>query len=226
VSRVIDAQGSTNTRDPEQLRVAIGELRAVHSLLAQHAEISAGMPSISMERAAGIGDSAMVVARFIERAEGHLHALSVAQISADVIVLDADRGAWVDTPYGQPILPMVSAPTIGGLLGVCSGVTRLAAGESSGARVYPGVDVIMVTVYGAAMVAWWDLNKELRRAVCRRHQHAYIARGTPHAISNPSHQPLVAVLARSGADLTKGVEPLPELDTELRCLRARDQNIH
>ena len=112
----------------------------------------------------------------------------------------------------QPMLPMITAPRVEGVSGVCSGVTRVDAGDHSGTRVYRDADVIMVMLFGSAVVAWWDDNKEFNRVVCRRHQHVHIPRGTPHSIGNPGHVPMLAVLVQSGAELVSGVELQPELD--------------
>jgi uncharacterized RmlC-like cupin family protein len=225
---VVDARCHESVHDVAGLRAVIDELRAAHGLLSQFAQLSAEMPGVAMERAAGIGDAAVLVDRRMQSAQARLRRLTAARTAPGVVVLDPDRGSWVTTDYGQPVLPVVTAHRINGVVGVCTGVTRLAAGSDSGARVHPDVDVVMVMVFGAAVIGWWAANKEFHRAICRRRQHAHIPRGTPYFDSNPGSVPMLAVVAQPGAELTAGVELLPELDSEVaeHFQRAADKGVH
>jgi uncharacterized RmlC-like cupin family protein len=198
--------------DSVRLQAALDELRATHGLLSQFAETTAEMPGLALEHAAGISASAALVALRIGQAQARCLELAARRARSGVVVLDPARGSWTETSYGQTVLPLVTASRVDGVLGVCSGVSRIAAGGSSGVRVHPDIDVIMVAVFGAAVIHWWDSERRLNHVTCRRHQHAHIPRGTPHAVSNPGSVPMLAVLVHSGADLTIKAERMAELD--------------
>lgn len=196
--------------DPDLMRAIAHELRAVHELLAQFSHLAAELPDIDLERAAGIGAAAALVAgrlRQIEQRTGARYHRPVG-----VVVVNPDRCSWMQTPDGQPLLPVVSAPEVDGVCGVSSGICRLAAGATSSPRVHATRDVIVVVLFGSAVLTWWDERRQAQRVRCLRHQHVHIPRGTPYALGNPGAVPLLAVLAQSGADVTAGVQPRPDLD--------------
>jgi len=208
------AGGFETVCDPDWVVVAVDELRVVHGLLLQRGDLMAEMPGVAVEWAAGMKAAAALVAQRMRHAEARLSELTAGLVRAGVVVVDPERGLWADVPHGQSVLPVVSASRVDGVVGVSSGVSRLAAGERSRARVHRDVDVIMVVVFGAAVVTWWDRSGVVRRVVCRRHQHVHVPRGTPYAVGNPGAVPMVAVLAHSGSDVTGGAELMSEFDRD------------
>lgn len=211
----MSARGYETVCDPGRVLVAVDELRVVHGLLSQRGDVMAEMPGVAVDWAAGMNAAAAMVAQRMRHAEARLSQLAAGLVRAGVVVVDPDRALWADMPHGQPVLPVVSASRVDGVVGVSSGVSRLVAGARSRVRVHRDVDVIMVVVFGAAVVTWRDRQGVVGRVVCRRHQHVHVPRGTPYAVGNPGAVPMLAVLAHSGSDVTGGVELMSEFDRDV-----------
>ena len=206
-------------QDPAQLRIALRELHRVRAWIAQFTDVAAEMPGSELRQVSGAtAITTAVVSLLIERAEARLRALTARPTPAEVVVLDPERRQLVNradrVTAGFAVLPMVTEPTVA-TSGLSSAVLRLEPGRATVPHVYPDFDVITIVVFGAVDLIWWDDGDIAHRVTHKRHQHAYIRRGTRHCVVNSGAARLLAVQVRATADVTAGMELLPDLPVDL-----------
>jgi uncharacterized RmlC-like cupin family protein len=201
--------------DAAEVRVALGELHRVRHLLGQFTDVAAELPGVELAHlAAAKAATSAVVSLLIERAETRLRQLVARQPAPDVAVRDPQAGRLSPTGPAVSVLPMITQPAVAAR-GLCSAVLTVAPGEASEPLVYPDADAVLVVVFGGLELVWLDAAGSARRVAHRRHQHAHIRRGTPHRLVNPGAVPATALLVRTGAELSAGLQRRPELAAQL-----------
>ena len=214
MTTTVQAREYETIHDPAELRVVLRELHRVRSWIGQFTDIAAEMPGVELEHVrAAKATTTAVVSLLIERAEARLRLLAARPTPSEVLVLDPERGRLVNgAAGGLSFLPMVTEPMVA-TGGLSSAVVRLDPGRATVPLVYPD-DVIMVVIFGGVDLIWWDDDGVIHHVAPRRHQHAYVRRGTRHRLVNSGAVQVVAVQARAGADVTAGAQLLPDSTDE------------
>jgi mannose-6-phosphate isomerase-like protein (cupin superfamily) len=206
-----DSRVYETIHDPADLRIAVRELYRVRAWLDQFADVAAELPELDLEHvAASRRMTTAVVSLLLAQAEARLHKLATKTRPPEVVVVDAARQRSADQRTGFALVPMVSEPLVP-TEGVSSAVLRMEVGQTSRPHLYPDADAVLIVVFGAAEIVWRDAAGEARPTVVRRHQHAYIRRGTRHTLANTGPLPLLAVQVRGTADVRAGLELVAEL---------------
>jgi len=202
----VEERGYETVHDPAQLRTAIRELRRVRAWLRQFADLAAEMPGFAPEHVvAAKASTSAVVDLLLGRARTRLQALTARQQPPGIVLLDPERGRIVDAG-GLAVLPMVTEPAVA-TRGLSSAVLRLDPGRTTAPHVHPDHDAILIVIFGALDLTWWDASGGLHHLTHRRHQHAHVRRGTRHILANSGAVQAVAVQVQATAELALHAVP-------------------
>ena len=201
--------------DPADLRVALRELHRIHTLIDQLGELTAEMPDVEIERAAGIRVASTLIAGLITHAENRLDQLvAIRPVRQPVVIDPATLAMDADSPHNLPVIPVITAPyTATELLSTAE--AWILPGQRTRAHVHLGTDVFVLVRSGRAVTVWWDEQGRRHELPQSAGQHLHIPSGVPHCAYNPGRQPVLATQVRSNPVFDADIVLRTDLDAEL-----------
>ncbi len=209
MTMAVDSYGYDQIDDPADLVIAIRELSRMTAWLHQFGDLAVEMVDVPAERVVGIRTVTSLVAHLRTLAAARLLRLQSRPDQDAVVVIEPGREGPLEPLSGAVVVPVVSVPAVA-TTGISSAVVTLRPGHGSVPQRYDE-DTIVVGVFGAVMITWWDENGVKHQLKHRRHQHAHIRGGTRHCVYNAGAVPAVAVRVRATADVMAEAMSAPEV---------------